>query len=84
MVGGPFAPQQPISNQPQPAVPSYQDHKPGTAWNDPPMVVRKEKSKVITYYSTLFMPLYQKIGGILFVPLSICLSVCLHKLNMKT
>ena len=45
--GGPYAPQQPMGGN-QPAVPSFMDHKPKGAWNDPPMVKRKENKPTVS------------------------------------
>ena len=45
--GGPYAPQPSSMPSNQPMVPSFMDHKPKGAWNDPPMVKPKEsKPKV--------------------------------------
>ena len=45
--GGPYAPQQPMGGSSQPAMPSFMDHKPKSAWNDPPMVKRKENKPTV-------------------------------------
>lgn len=59
-LGAPYAPPSTVSNTSHSSLHSFQDYKPDKAWNDPPMVIKKDKPATKTSEpSTPFVaPLY--------------------------
>ena len=54
--GGPYAPQPTSIPSNQPMVPSFMDHKPKSAWNDPPMVKHSDKKPKVGNLNPLYRP----------------------------
>ena len=54
----PQQPQPPVSSMQGPGFKSFQDHKPDKAWNDPPMVFKKDKPMVNSPSALHVMVLY--------------------------
>ncbi|KAJ8319239.1 hypothetical protein KUTeg_004330 [Tegillarca granosa] len=59
----PGAPSQPAANSNQPSMHSFMDHKPATAWNDPPTVKQKVSQKVPSQQSDVSAPITNPLYG---------------------